>query len=80
MQGNKVILIEGELKGSTEALVGGYAAASLKKFHFTKGFFGTNGLTKKAGFTTPDTSEALVKNKAMEQCKEAMFWLIQSKI
>ena len=47
--------IRDRLKGSTEALVGGYAAASLKKFHFTKGFFGTNGLTKKAGFTTPDT-------------------------
>lgn len=80
LQGNKVILIEGELKGSTEALVGGYAAASLKKFHFTKGFFGTNGLTKKAGFTTPDTSEALVKNKAMEQCKDAMFWLISQNL
>ena len=79
MQGNKVILIEGELKGSTEALVGGYAAASLKKFHFSKGFFGTNGLTKKAGFTTPDTSEALVKNKAMEQCKECYVLADQSK-
>ena len=79
LQGNKVILIEGELKGSTEALVGGYAAASLKKFHFTKGFFGTNGLTKKAGFTTPDTSEALVKNKAMEQCKECYVLVDQSK-
>lgn len=79
LQGNKVILIEGELKGSTEALVGGYAAASLKKFHFSKGFFGTNGLTKKAGFTTPDTSEALVKNKAMEQCKECYVLADQSK-
>jgi len=68
LQGNKVILIEG-----------GYAAASLKKFHFTKGFFGTNGLTKKAGFTTPDTSEALVKNKAMEQCKECYVLVDQSK-
>ena len=70
LQGNKVILIEGELKGSTEALVGGYAAASLKKFHFSKGFFGTNGLTKKAGFTTPDT---------MEQCKECYVLADQSK-
>ena len=78
LQGNKVILIEGELKGSTEALVGGYAA-SLKKFHFSKGFFGTNGLSKKAGFTTPDTSEALVKNKAMEQCKECYVLADQSK-
>ena len=38
LQGNKVILIEGELKGSTEALVGGYAAASLKNFTFRKVF------------------------------------------
>ena len=34
---------------------------------------------KKAGFTTPDTSEALVKNKAMEQCKECYVLVDQSK-
>lgn len=50
----------------------------LKNFILQK-VFGTNGLTKKAGFTTPDTSEALVKNKAMEQCKECYVLADQSK-
>ena len=36
-------------------------------YHFSKGFFGTNGVSKKAGFTTPDDSEALVKKTALEQ-------------
>ena len=43
----------------------------LQMYHFTRGFFGTNGVTKHEGFTTPDTSEALVKRKAMEQCRKA---------
>ena len=29
--------------------------------NFNKGFFGTNGITEKSGFTTPDINEALVK-------------------
>lgn len=79
MDGNKVILIEGELKWTTEALVGSYAVTALSKYHFTKGFFGTNGLTKNAGFTTPDVNEALVKNKAMEQCSESFVLADDSK-
>ena len=42
----------------------------LRKYHFTKGFFGTNGVTKKAGFTTPDANEAMVKKTAIEQCQK----------
>ena len=42
----------------------------LEKYHFTKGFFGTNGVTKKAGFTTPDANEAMVKKTAIEQCQK----------
>ena len=68
-RGFKVILIGGELKGSTEAVVGNQAMETLKKYHFTKGFFGTNGITKNAGFTTPDANEALVKKTALEQCQ-----------
>lgn len=79
MDGNKVILIEGELKWTTEALIGSYAVTALSKYHFTKGFFGTNGLTKNAGFTTPDVNEALVKNKAMEQCSERFVLADDSK-
>lgn len=43
----------------------------LQKYHFTKGFFGTNGITRKEGFTTPDAGEAQVKRAAVKQCRQA---------
>ena len=52
--GFRVILIGGELKAATEAIVGNEAYVNLQKYNFTKGFFGTNGLNRTSGFTTPD--------------------------
>ena len=69
--GIQVFLIGGELKSSTEAVVGSQAIKMLSMYHFTKGFFGTNGITKREGFTTPDTNEALVKEMAVRQCRDA---------
>lgn len=69
VKGIKVFLTGGELKASTEALIGNLAMETLKNYHFTKGFFGTNGVAKKSGCTTPDVNEALVKKTAMNQCK-----------
>ena len=66
-RGFKVILVGGELKSSTEAVVGNQAIRTIQEYHFTKGFFGTNGIDLKRGFTTPDQKEAAVKKKAMEQ-------------
>ena len=40
---------------------------TIQGYHFTKGFFGTNGVSKRHGFTTPDPNEALVKQEAMRQ-------------
>ena len=68
-QGNQVYLIGGELKGSTEAVIGSLAMETLLRYHFTKGFFGTNGISRTAGFTTPDVNEAHVKQTAMRQCQ-----------
>ena len=65
--GNRVILIGGELKGTTEAVIGSQAILTIQSYHFTKGFFGTNGVSKRHGFTTPDPNEALVKQEAMRQ-------------
>ena len=59
--GMYVILTGGTLKSSTEAVVGAMAALMLKDYHFTRGFFGTNGVSRIAEFTTPDADEALVK-------------------
>ncbi len=42
-----VYLIGGELKEATLALVGEEAMKTLGRYHFTKGFFGTNGIHKR---------------------------------
>lgn len=65
--GKKVILTGGSLKKSTEAVVGSIAVLSVSQYNFTKGFFGANGVSKKAGFTTPDVNEGFVKKIAVER-------------
>ncbi len=77
--GMYVILTGGTLKSSTEAVVGAMAALMLKDYHFTRGFFGTNGVSRTAEFTTPDADEALVKKTAMAQCREAYVLCDHSK-
>lgn len=69
-RGMKVLMIGGELKAATEAAVGSLAVEMLASYHFTKGFFGANGVNQKCGCTTPDVNEAMVKRRAMERCKE----------
>lgn len=77
--GMHVILIGGTLKTSTEAVVGTSAVLMLKDYHFSVGFFGANGVSRTAGFTTPDANEALVKKTALEQCKKAYMLCDHSK-
>ena len=69
-KGMHVILIGGEMKAATEAIVGNEAYQSIQKYNFTKGFYGTNGVDKKAGFTTPEVNEALVKECAIKHTQE----------
>ena len=64
--GFRVILIGGELKAATEAIVGNEAYVKKKKYNFTKGFWGANGVNPMAGFTTPDINEAMIKECAMK--------------
>ena len=71
-RGFRAAVLGGEIKASTEAVVGNEAYLSLKKYHFTKGFWGTNGVSRISGFTTPDPNEALIKEFAMERTREPM--------
>ena len=71
--GFRVILIGGELKGATEAVVGANAIEMLRNYNFNKGFFGTNGISIKCGFTTPDINEAEVKKMAMCHCNHKII-------
>lgn len=68
-RGLTTYMIAGKIRQITEAMVGCEAEKSIQNYHFTKGFFGTNGISKVHGFTTPDINEALVKKTAMNQCK-----------
>lgn len=68
--GYQVYMPGGMLKIKTEALIGGQTCQFLGNFHFTRGFFGTNGVTVEEGFTTPDIQEAAVKGLALKQSRD----------
>ena len=70
-KGFKTYIIAGEIKKTTEAIVGIEAINSLKKYNFTIGFFGTNGISEYRGFTTPDIKEALVKEEAIKRTRNS---------
>lgn len=69
-KGYTVYILGGEFKSTTEAIVGEEAVETLDKYNFTKGFWGTNGISITKGFSTPEVKEAMVKKKSMENCKE----------
>lgn len=68
-----VHILPGKVKGMTDSVFGGTTIKELKKYNFNKGFFGTNGITIKQGFTTPDIEEAEVKEVAMSRCKDVFI-------
>jgi DeoR family fructose operon transcriptional repressor len=78
-KGFKVFIIGGAVKAITEAVVGTEAMESLKNYNFTKGFFGTNGISPKSGFSTPDADEGTIKSAALLRCKEAFVLADRSK-
>lgn len=78
-RGFTVYLLGGEFKAVTEAIVGEEAVTTVEKYNFTKGFWGTNGVSLKSGFTTPEVKEAMVKKKSMEKCRECYILADASK-
>ena len=59
------LALRGMLKPETEALVGPDALATLERYNFNCGFWGSNGIAAEQGFTTPDIEEAQVKRISM---------------
>lgn len=62
-------ILGGKFKLATEAIVGNETVSELEKYNFSIGFLGTNGVSRKSGFSTPDIDEAMVKKKAIMQCR-----------
>ena len=65
-RGYTTYILGGQIKLMTETIVGEEALLGLRKYHFTKGFWGTNAISRTSGYSTPDVSEALVKQISME--------------
>ncbi len=63
----RVVILGGQLKSTTEAVIGFVAANNLLSYNFTKAFLGTNGITETQGFSTPDSEEAFVKAAAIDR-------------
>ena len=78
-KGYKVFITGGEIKASTEAIVGAECVLTLKNYNSTKCFMGTNGISLTAGFTTPDVNEARVKSAAIESSREVYVLADHSK-
>ena len=72
-RGFKVMILAGEVKASTEAIVGSEAAIALMNYNFTKCFMGVNGISIKGGLSTPDKNEASVKTMAISRSKEVFI-------
>lgn len=79
-KGFKTFILGGELKAVTEAIIGSSTVEDLKKYNFSKGFFGVNGVSNQNGYTTPDVNEAMVKSQAIKMCKESFVLADQSKL
>lgn len=79
-RGFKTFILGGELKAVTEAIVGSTTVDELKRYNFSKGFFGTNGVSNQNGYTTPDVNEAMVKAQAIKMCRESYILADQSKL
>ena len=56
------------------------AIQNLQKYDFTRGFWGTNGIDSRYGFTTPDAREAQIKQCSIEQTEKCYILSDSSKI
>lgn len=79
-RGCKTIVLGGEIKSITEAIVGPATIEALGSYNFTKGFFGTNGVSQNQGYSTPESNEAMVKSLAMQHCLDCYVLADESKI
>lgn len=75
----ELIVVGGNFKWSTEAMIGPMAEDYLKKLRVDKSFVGLNGFNLESAATTPDLREAKIKEIALEIAGENFILFDQSK-
>ena len=79
LKGFKTYVPAGEIKKTTEAIIGAECVRSLQNYNFSKCFMGANGISLTAGISTPDRNEALVKETAINRSRMAYVLADHSK-
>ena len=78
-KGFRVFLPAGEIKLTTEAIVGAECVNSLSRYNFTKSFLGANGISLSSGISTPDSTEASVKTAVIANSRQVYILADHSK-
>ncbi|MBE5946300.1 MAG: DeoR/GlpR transcriptional regulator [Lachnospiraceae bacterium] len=78
-RGFKVFVPAGEIKVTTEAIVGADCIKSISEYNFTKSFIGVNGISLSVGLTTPEKAEAEVKRAVIVNTRKSYFLADHSK-
>ncbi|MEW9673223.1 DeoR/GlpR family DNA-binding transcription regulator [Ammoniphilus sp. 3BR4] len=77
--GIEVVIVGGNVRKETCALVGPIAEAALSMIKVDKAFIATNGIEVEGGLTTPNLLEAATKRKMIERSKEVILLADHSK-
>lgn len=79
-QGIKTMMLGGQIKETTQAIIGSIAYEQLEDYYFDRVFMGMNGVDDEWGYTTPDVEEATIKRKAMQQGNKVYVLADSSKL
>ena len=71
---DRTVILTGGMRTPSDALVGPVAVRALRTLHFDAVFMGVHGMSAKAGFTTPNLSEAET-NKAFVEATQQLVVL-----
>lgn len=77
--GIAVYILGGQIKPTTQAVLGPDTTAQLMQYQFTKAFLGMNSLDLQQGYTTPDPQEAAIKRIALKNSTKCFALVDDSK-
>lgn len=75
----ETIILGGQIKLSTNAILGSSPARQLERYRFNQSFIGINGIHLVAGYTTPDTEEGLLKRIGLKNSQHSYILADHSK-
>ena len=78
--GPRLVVIGGELRPLSRALVGPLTLPLLKELYVDRAFVGTFGLSLDAGLTTSDPAEAFTKEQVLSHAREVVLLVDSSKL